>query len=109
MKNFKTFTVYCNADEAVVIADVLSEYQQQIKDLETANAILLERNYELQVDNEESLKEVEEYSKRSDDLRKQNLLYSEQIKTLYKINGEIAHESLNTSPKSKFIITVEEF
>ena len=38
MKNFKTFTVYCNADEAVVIADVLSEYQQQIKDLETANA-----------------------------------------------------------------------
>ena len=134
MKNFKTFTVNCNADEAVVIADVLADYQKQIKDLETANARLLERNHELQVDNEESLKEVEnqykivsalredkvqlferfdEHCTMIDELRQENLDYSKRCDELRRYNGDLASAALKQDIesvlKSKFVITVEEF
>lgn len=112
----------------------LPEFDKYTKDLETANARLLERNHELQVDNEASLKEVENQYKivaalRDDktqllerfdehvemitELRQENLEYSKRCDELRKYNTELARSTLKQDiesvPKSKFVITVEEF
>lgn len=123
--------------EAFADNSEIPELHKRIKDLEISNARLLERNHQLKVDNEESLKEVEElqeevktYSKLCNDLRKANVEHSNLylrdkqalaemsialskqenvIEDLSKANVDIARDALNTSPKSKFVITVEEF
>lgn len=146
------------------------ELYKKVKDLEARNAELMKRNHELQVDNEEALREVEDYSRRCDELRETTVkfvvaldkeskkvaaltedntkladaLVAEHRKVieLRKANGDIARVeeyykhnqallqrnmslvgelsqlrkqirniscTLETPPKSKFVITVEEF